>query len=378
MSLMPEVAAAPAQNLAQRSSKAQAAKAASSPDPTPGPDDTRAKADFAAQLQKHADARRAQQASTPSKDTTHPDKRADKPKDDAEDASAAAKAKPASPDATDPPAAQALALLQPAQLAAAANAAGQARGTGVDTLQAAAARWGAGHLPGHAGDGVLGAASAGQGLGAGGHAALGSLKAGLAEAGAQAVTSAALQATPTPQTADATPGLLPSLGPLTDPSAQPSHAAPADAPGAPSASAQLPLSPSSPAFGAALSQQLSHWLRDGIQHAQVELHPSNLGPISVQISVDDGQTHIALGADVASTRQALTDAMPQLAQSLRDVGLTLTGGGVFDQSRGQMPQAPGTPGRNASSTAGGDADGGLTVGSSVRVQTQRGLLDLYA
>jgi flagellar hook-length control protein FliK len=382
MSLMSEVTAQAAQPAGRSQAAAKPSSGAAST--AQGANDNGAQADFAAVLQKQADARELQAASTPAKDPAPADKSADTPAK--EDAQPAKRAKPsaAHPDTTDMSPAQALALLQPNQLAAAASAALQARGNGVDTLQSAAARWGAGQLTAQAGDGLLGGtgAAASAGLGAAGHSGSGSLNAGplddgLMGANAQAAADAALQALPTPLTADATPGLLPSLGPLTDASA-PASPAPSDAPATPTASAQLPLSPSSPAFGAALSQQISHWLRDGVQHARVDVHPSNLGPISVRISVEDGQTHINLGAEVASTRQALADAMPQLAQSLRDVGLTLTGGGVFDQSRGQMPRGQGSPGGNVGSAAGGGTDDGPAPGAATRVQSQRGLLDLYA
>ena len=56
------------------------------------------------------------------------------------------------------------------------------------------------------------------------------------------------------------------------------------------------------------------------------------GPIDVRIALKDGQTRIDLSADVASTRAALAQALPQLSAALGDVGLSLTGGGVSDPS----------------------------------------------
>ena len=155
-----------------------------------------------------------------------------------------------------------------------------------------------------------------------------------------------------------------------------------------SVSAELPMSPQSPLFPAALGVQLSTWLRDGVEHAMLELHPSDLGPIEVRIAVRDGLTRVDLGADVASTRVALAEALPQLAQQLGDVGLSLSGGSVSDQTgeRARQSDAAGQSGEQRRASAGaasgsGQADGDPAPGgngSARTAATRRGLLDLYA
>lgn len=99
----------------------------------------------------------------------------------------------------------------------------------------------------------------------------------------------------------------------------------------------------------------------------------------------DGQTRIDLSADVASTRQALGDALPQLSAALGDVGLSLSGGGVAD------PSAQGQRGDNANAEASrhagraglrgnslGDAAGEVQGRAPTTARQHRGLLDLYA
>jgi len=157
------------------------------------------------------------------------------------------------------------------------------------------------------------------------------------------------------------------------------------------AQATLPMAPQSPAFAPALGQQIEVWLRDGIQHAEVQLSPQELGPIRVKIAVEGAATQVQMSADVASTREALQQALPQLADSLGQVGLSLTGGGVSDQStaqsQGQFQMAgdggSGAPGGRGGSTrsglGGGDAGGDPLAASAVRQAAQRrGLLDMYA
>jgi flagellar hook-length control protein FliK len=183
----------------------------------------------------------------------------------------------------------------------------------------------------------------------------------------------------------ATDGSLPSLGPstldLVRASASGASQAPAPAEASPSAQAHLTPAPGTPAFVPALGVQLSTWLRDGVQHATLELNPQTLGPIDVRIAVKDGQTQVALAADVVSTRQALTQALPQLAAALGDVGLSLSGGSVSDQGRGSGQQASdGRPGSTPGWNNGPPADAAGTPASMAPVQatTRRGLLDLVA
>jgi flagellar hook-length control protein FliK len=128
-------------------------------------------------------------------------------------------------------------------------------------------------------------------------------------------------------------------------------------------------------------------MRDGIQHAEVQLTPQDLGPIRVQIAVDGTNTRVALQADVASTRDALQQALPQLSEALGQAGLSLSGGGVSDQStsqsQGQFAFGQDGEGRGGSggSTRGaeGGSDGlGALAGSVRPPSTPRGLVDAYA
>lgn len=98
----------------------------------------------------------------------------------------------------------------------------------------------------------------------------------------------------------------------------------------------------SPAFGPQLGAQITTFVRDGLEHARLQLNPANMGPVLVQIQVDGQTAQVHLSAEHAWTRQALEDAMPQLASQLREAGLTLSGGGVSEQAQ-QGRQAPSPP-----------------------------------
>lgn len=97
---------------------------------------------------------------------------------------------------------------------------------------------------------------------------------------------------------------------------------------------KLPVPVTSPEFPRALGVQVSVLARNGLHQADLQLHPAELGPISVRIEMIGTQTNVSFTADLASTRQVIEAGLPELASALREQGLTLSGGGVFQQSPG--------------------------------------------
>jgi flagellar hook-length control protein FliK len=96
----------------------------------------------------------------------------------------------------------------------------------------------------------------------------------------------------------------------------------------------------------------------------------------VRIELDGLTAQVHLGAEHAATRQVLEQAMPLLAGSLREAGLTLAGGGVFEQPR--QPQ-PGTPEAHTSAAhAAREHDDTLPGALPTPVLRQRGVVDLVA
>ena len=97
--------------------------------------------------------------------------------------------------------------------------------------------------------------------------------------------------------------------------------------------------------------------------------------MSVQIQLDGQTARVHLSAEHALTRQALEQAMPLLAGSLRDAGLTLTGGGVFER---------GGQGEHPDGAAGAGPRGQTTPARAERVEPlpatarRRGVVDLVA
>ena len=160
------------------------------------------------------------------------------------------------------------------------------------------------------------------------------------------------------------------------------------APQLPPAQATLPMLPQAPTFAPALGQQIDVWMKGGVQHAEVQLSPQDLGPIRVKIEMQGDQTRVHMTADVQSTRDALQQAMPQLSEQLGNVGLSLSGSSVSDQpAYQQQAQANadggfGGNGRQGNGGAAASGQGGLEDIAAATVARQmaqrRGLLDTYA
>ncbi len=97
--------------------------------------------------------------------------------------------------------------------------------------------------------------------------------------------------------------------------------------------ATLPVPVDSPEFAAAFGVQVSVFVREGVQQAELHLNPAETGPVSIAITLEGSQARVEFGADLAATRQAIENGLPALASALRDAGFTLAGGGVAQHSR---------------------------------------------
>jgi flagellar hook-length control protein FliK len=143
----------------------------------------------------------------------------------------------------------------------------------------------------------------------------------------------------------------------------------------------LAAPPGSADFSSQLGAQLTTFVREGVQHARLHLHPTELGPVTVRIQIDGQAAQVHMAAEHALTRQALEQSMPLLAGNLREAGLTLSGGGVFEQPRhGDGGDAPGQRGggSGSGSTPGGERGPEAPLRTTTGVPARRGVVDLVA
>jgi hypothetical protein len=136
-----------------------------------------------------------------------------------------------------------------------------------------------------------------------------------------------------------------------------------------------------PGFAPELAARLSVLAGEGVQEAQLHLNPAEMGPVNVQIVVDGQQAQVSFHAAQAETRAVLEQSLPDLAAALRDAGLTLSGGGVFQQDRDGGASADRRHGSGGSAQRGArDAENAPAgpVRSAVAARVSRGVVDLYA
>lgn len=132
-----------------------------------------------------------------------------------------------------------------------------------------------------------------------------------------------------------------------------------------------------PGFASEMSARLSVLAADGVQEAQLHLNPAEMGPVAVQIVVEGQQAQISFHAEQADTRAVLEQSLPDLAAALRDAGLTLSGGGVFQQAKDQDQSArQGAGGRTLQGSSQDSEPAPARAPIAPRIS--RGVVDLYA
>lgn len=119
-----------------------------------------------------------------------------------------------------------------------------------------------------------------------------------------------------------------------------------------------------------LGQQIS-WMTDRGQHAaSLRLSPEHLGPLEIQISIQDDKASVWFGAAHADTRSAIENALPRLREMLASQGLALNDFGVFKEPPRQQPQFR--------TVSGDEAEVGASEEVTSVHSARLGLVDAYA
>lgn len=136
-----------------------------------------------------------------------------------------------------------------------------------------------------------------------------------------------------------------------------------------------------PNWGEAFAERVVWLAKQGLQQAEIQLHPREMGPIEVQVSVHKDQAQVTFVAHQALTRDALEAALPRLREMLQDNGLNLAQSEVSQHSFGQSRHSP------EGSADGRQGDGGgRNQGETVTTREETdvteiramGLVDYYA
>lgn len=131
------------------------------------------------------------------------------------------------------------------------------------------------------------------------------------------------------------------------------------------------------AWGQKLGEQLITLTGNQIRTAEIKLTPADLGPLRVQISVEEGAANVTFQAQHAVTREAIEQALPRLREMMAESGLSLGQTDVSEQG-----VSDGNQEQELESTASGDErmDETAEAGHLERRKTvaSNNLLDTFA
>ncbi|MDQ2068469.1 flagellar hook-length control protein FliK [Natronospira bacteriovora] len=80
----------------------------------------------------------------------------------------------------------------------------------------------------------------------------------------------------------------------------------------------------------ALGQRVVMMAGQGMDRAEIKLHPPHLGPLEIRMTVTQDQATLTLSSHHAQTRDALEQALPRLREMLQEKGLDLAQADVSD------------------------------------------------
>jgi len=118
--------------------------------------------------------------------------------------------------------------------------------------------------------------------------------------------------------------------------------------------------------------------RNGVQQAELQLNPAEMGPIHVQIQIDGKEARVDFSAGAAVTRDVIERGLPELASALREQGLTLAGGGVFQHSPDRREPSQHEPVQPKDGSSRRTPGAPATTPRAIAVSAPQGALDLYA
>lgn len=159
--------------------------------------------------------------------------------------------------------------------------------------------------------------------------------------------------------------------------------APIERPGVPGFPITVPLH--DPRFGQAFGERITWLIREGLQAAELTLHPAELGPIRIALSLEGDAASLGVVAMHAETRSAIEQSLPRLRELLADQGLQL-GGATVDGGAGRQGRRDEDAGRPAGARGGRDRTTGTASAASLdpalaatRVRSMpAGRIDLFA
>ena len=122
-----------------------------------------------------------------------------------------------------------------------------------------------------------------------------------------------------------------------------------------------------------VATHLTWMTQKGLETGSLRVSPEHLGPVEVNISVQNGDASVWFAANHPDTRAALEQALPRLREMFANQGMNLADSGVSRQSHGNQSRSGASQG-----VTGVSAVGAPDGSSSASARINLGLVDLYA
>ncbi len=141
----------------------------------------------------------------------------------------------------------------------------------------------------------------------------------------------------------------------------------------------IPLPVADSGWGDALAERVLLLAGQRMQSAEIRLNPAELGPLKVEIRLEDGALQVNLTAQHAVTRDAIEQALPRLRELFAGEGLSLSGASVSEQGlRHERDGRAADDARAAATADAGPADEEAVEMPLPQRQGGRGLVDTFA
>lgn len=132
------------------------------------------------------------------------------------------------------------------------------------------------------------------------------------------------------------------------------------------------------AWGEAFQDRILWMAKGRIQNAEIRLNPAELGPIRVQVTVEDDAAMLQFTAQHNATREAIEQALPRLREMLSENGLTLAESSINDSGTDREgDQAHASQSGSAADADSAAADGADAEAASIRRIDSSSLVDTF-
>lgn len=134
------------------------------------------------------------------------------------------------------------------------------------------------------------------------------------------------------------------------------------------------------AWGNQLGERVVMMAGNQLKSAEIRLTPAELGPLRIQVSVDDGAANVTFHAQHAVTREAIEQALPRLREMLAENGLSLGQADVSDRGVGEGGDHDGSDGPVSDHSPDDSHATGTDTGPQTarRMTATNGLVDTFA